>query len=43
MPSCVVCIGGRDNSESDVEFTYENGYVKFDIDSLTMFEMYKIN
>ena len=41
-PARVVRIGGRDRADAEVPFTWADGYAKFDVDSLVMFEMYRI-
>lgn len=41
-PSRVTRLGGRDREDTDIPFRYEDGYVKFTVSDLVMFEMYKI-
>jgi len=41
-PERVVRIGGKDRADAEIPFTWADVYVKFDVDSLVMFEMYRI-
>lgn len=41
-PSRVTRLGGRDRENTDISFRYEDGYVKFTVSDLVMFEMYEI-
>lgn len=41
-PSRVIRLGGRDREDTDIPFRYEDGYVKFTVNDLVMFEMYEI-
>ena len=41
-PSRVTRLGGRDCENTDISFRYEDGYVKFTMSDLVMFEMYEI-
>ncbi len=42
MPSRVIRLGGRDTSDRDLAFRYENGRVRFDVNGLVMFDMFRI-
>ncbi|MBO5219516.1 MAG: beta-galactosidase trimerization domain-containing protein, partial [Clostridia bacterium] len=41
-PERVVRIGGKDRADAEIPFTWADGYVKFDVDGLVMFDMYRI-
>ena len=41
-PAKVVRIGGKDRADAEIPFTWADGYVKFDVNSFVMFEMYRI-
>ena len=41
-PEKVILLGGRDTTEREIPFTWENGYVRFTAGGLVMFAMYKI-
>ncbi|MBQ8641105.1 MAG: alpha-L-fucosidase [Clostridia bacterium] len=42
-PAYVVRLGGQNRADTEIPFTWENGYVRFMVDDLVMFDMYKIN
>jgi hypothetical protein len=41
-PTHVIRIGGKDREDAEIPFTYADGYVKFTVEDLVMFEMYRI-
>ena len=41
-PAHVIRIGGMDREDAELPFTYADGYVKFTVEDLVMFEMYRI-
>ncbi|MBQ8400453.1 MAG: hypothetical protein IJX14_00840 [Clostridia bacterium] len=42
-PARVVRLAGKDKPEAEIPFTWENGYVRFTVDGLVMFDMFKIS
>ncbi|MBR5871491.1 MAG: alpha-L-fucosidase [Clostridia bacterium] len=41
-PSRIIRIGGRDRDDTEIPFTYRDGYAEFRVEDLVMFEMYRI-
>ena len=42
-PSHVVRLGGMNGADTEIPFSYEDGYVRFTVEGLVMFDMYKIS
>jgi len=41
-PAHVVRLGSRDGVDTEIPFTYADGYVRFTVENLVMFDMYRI-
>lgn len=41
-PAQVVRLGGRDSVDTEIPFTWEDGYVRFTVEKLVMFDMFRI-